>query len=130
METSSAILIIAPILLPISILVVPFADLVLAVIRRTRAGRSPFAPDKQHLHHRLLEYGHSHRRAVIVMWLWAALIAIGGVAVSLYQSRIVTVGLIGWFAMTVLLTFAVPRVDRPSWAQAEPVGDDEALPEM
>ena len=54
-----------PILLPISILVVPFADLVLAVVRRTRAGRSPFAPDKQHLHHRLLEIGHSQRRAVL-----------------------------------------------------------------
>ena len=49
----------------------PFADLVLAVVRRTRAGRSPFAPDKQHLHHRLLEIGHSHRRAVLIMWLWA-----------------------------------------------------------
>ena len=61
-----------PIMLPISILIVPFVDLVLAVIRRTRAGRSPFAPDKQHLHHRLLEIGHSHRRAVLIMWLWAA----------------------------------------------------------
>ena len=60
-----------PIILPISILVVPFADLVLAVIRRTRAGRSPFSPDKEHLHHRMLEIGHSHRRAVLIMWLWA-----------------------------------------------------------
>ena len=67
----------------------PFADLLLAVVRRTMKGQSPFAPDKQHLHHRLLEYGHSHRRAVVVMWLWAALIALGGVAVSLYQSRLV-----------------------------------------
>ena len=57
--------------LPILILIVPLADLVLAVVRRTRAGRSPFAPDKQHLHHRLLEIGHSHRRAVLIMWLWA-----------------------------------------------------------
>ena len=60
-----------PVLLPISILIVPLVDLVLAVVRRTRAGRSPFAPDKQHLHHRLLEIGHSQRRAVLIMWLWA-----------------------------------------------------------
>ena len=118
-----------PVLLPISLLVVPLADLVLAVVRRTRAGRSPMAPDKQHLHHRLLEYGHSHRRAVVVMWLWAALIAIGGVAVSLYQSRVVMIVLVLWFAVTVLLTFVVPRVDRPSWAQPEPLADEEALPE-
>ena len=53
-----------PVLLPFAlpILIVPLGDLVLAVVRRTRAGRSPFAPDKQHLHHRLLEIGHSHRQ--------------------------------------------------------------------
>ena len=64
-----------PLALPVALLMVPIADLVLAVIRRTRAGRSPFAPDKQHLHHRLLEIGHSQRRAVLIMWMWAALVA-------------------------------------------------------
>ena len=62
-------------------------DLVLAVVRRTRAGRSPFAPDKQHLHHRLLEIGHSHRRAVLIMYLWAALVAFGTVLMSLYSDE-------------------------------------------
>ena len=76
-----------PVVLPLAILIVPFADLALAVVRRTRAGRSPFAPDKQHLHHRLVEIGHSHRRAVLIMWLWAALVAFGGVLVSLYPRR-------------------------------------------
>src|SRR4051794_11882103 len=103
-----------PIVLPISILIVPFADLVLAVIRRTRAGRSPFAPDKQHLHHRLLEIGHSHRRAVLIMWLWAGLIAFGGVLASLYASRLTAALLAVWVVVTVVLTFVVPRVQRPS----------------
>ncbi|MEO5710018.1 MAG: MraY family glycosyltransferase [Nocardioidaceae bacterium] len=103
-----------PILLPISILIVPFADLVLAVIRRTRAGRSPFAADKEHLHHRLLEIGHSHRRAVLIMWLWAGLIAFGGVFASLYAGRVTTVLLAAWVVLTVVLTFVLPRVQRPS----------------
>jgi UDP-GlcNAc:undecaprenyl-phosphate/decaprenyl-phosphate GlcNAc-1-phosphate transferase len=103
-----------PIVLPIAILVVPFADLVLAVIRRTRAGRSPFSPDKQHLHHRLLEIGHSHRRAVLIMWLWAGLIAFGGVVASLYASRLTLVVLLVWVVATVALTFVLPRVQRPS----------------
>jgi UDP-GlcNAc:undecaprenyl-phosphate GlcNAc-1-phosphate transferase len=102
-----------PIILPISILIVPFADLVLAVIRRTRAGRSPFAADKQHLHHRLLEIGHSHRRAVLLMWLWAGLIAFGGVLASLYAGRLTTIVLAVWVALTVVLTFVVPRVQGP-----------------
>jgi UDP-GlcNAc:undecaprenyl-phosphate GlcNAc-1-phosphate transferase len=103
-----------PILLPISILIVPFVDLVLAVIRRTRAGRSPFSPDKQHLHHRLLEIGHSHRRAVLIMWLWAGLIAFGGVLASLYASRLTLVVIAVWVVLTVALTFLVPRVQRPA----------------
>jgi UDP-GlcNAc:undecaprenyl-phosphate GlcNAc-1-phosphate transferase len=101
-----------PIILPIAILIVPFVDLVLAVVRRTRAGRSPFAPDKQHLHHRLLEIGHSHRRAVLIMWLWAGLIAFGGVLASLYSGTVTTLVLVGWVVLTVALTFFLPRVHR------------------
>jgi UDP-GlcNAc:undecaprenyl-phosphate/decaprenyl-phosphate GlcNAc-1-phosphate transferase len=102
-----------PLLLPVSILIVPLADLVLAVVRRTRAGRSPFAPDKEHLHHRLLEIGHSHRRAVLIMWLWAGLIAFGGVLASLYAGGLTTAVLIAWVVVTVVLTFVVPRMQTP-----------------
>ncbi len=110
---ASMLLTLLPIFLPISILIVPFVDLVLAVVRRTRAGRSPFAPDKQHLHHRLLEIGHSHRRAVLIMWLWAGLVAFGGVLASLYAGRITTVVLAVWVVATVGLTFYLPRAQRP-----------------
>ena len=72
-----------PLLLPFAVLAIPFADLLLAVLRRTRAGRSPLAPDKEHLHHRLLQIGHSQRQAVLVMYLWAAALAVGS-AVSAF----------------------------------------------
>src|SRR5690606_7321472 len=52
---SSGLVAFLPILLPLLALALPLADLVLAVVRRTLAGKSPFAPDKKHLHHRLLE---------------------------------------------------------------------------
>ena len=71
-----------PLLLPLAVMLVPFLDLLLAIVRRTAAGRSPFAPDKQHLHHRLLERGHSHARAVLVMYLWSGVLAFGAVAVA------------------------------------------------
>ncbi|MCW2826688.1 MAG: wecA 2 [Marmoricola sp.] len=109
-----------PILLPVSILVVPLADLVLAVVRRTRRGQAFYQPDKEHLHHRLLEIGHSQRRAVLIMWLWAGLIAFGGVLVSLYSGPL-TWGLLAAGSLaTVLLTFILPRVQRPG----EPRIDD------
>nr|WP_221199639.1 MraY family glycosyltransferase [Nocardioides soli] len=103
-----------PLLLPVSILIVPILDLVLAVVRRTRAGRSPFAPDKQHLHHRLLEIGHSHRRAVLIMYLWAALVAFGTVLMSLASDESwmwATVAAMA--AVTVAATFLLPRLRRP-----------------
>jgi UDP-GlcNAc:undecaprenyl-phosphate GlcNAc-1-phosphate transferase len=71
-----------PLLVPLSVLALPFVDLLLAVARRVRRGRSPFAPDKQHLHHRLLELGHSHRRAVLLLYFWSAVVAFCGVGLS------------------------------------------------
>jgi UDP-GlcNAc:undecaprenyl-phosphate GlcNAc-1-phosphate transferase len=65
--------VVLPFLLPAAILVIPYLDLLLAVIRRTKAGRSPFAPDSKHLHHRLIDIGHSQRASVLVMYLWATL---------------------------------------------------------
>jgi UDP-GlcNAc:undecaprenyl-phosphate GlcNAc-1-phosphate transferase len=103
-----------PALLPLAILVVPLADLVLAVVRRTAAGRSPFSPDKQHLHHRLLEIGHSQRRAVLIMWMWAALIAGGMVLVSLYTGKWMWISLGAMSALTIAMTFVLPVLKRPA----------------
>jgi UDP-GlcNAc:undecaprenyl-phosphate GlcNAc-1-phosphate transferase len=108
-----------PILLPVSILVVPLSDLVLAVVRRARRGQAFYQPDKEHLHHRLLEIGHSQRRAVLIMWLWAGLIAFGGVLVSLYSGRVTWALLVAGTLATVVLTFLLPRVQRPGEPRVE-----------
>jgi UDP-GlcNAc:undecaprenyl-phosphate GlcNAc-1-phosphate transferase len=113
-----------PVLLPVSLLMVPVADLVLAVVRRTRAGRSPFAPDKQHLHHRLLEIGHSQRRAVLIMWLWAGLVSAGAVLTSLYSGPWMWFGLGTMCLLTVVLTFLVPVLRKPRQPGAEVAGSE------
>jgi UDP-GlcNAc:undecaprenyl-phosphate/decaprenyl-phosphate GlcNAc-1-phosphate transferase len=77
-----------PLLVPIAVLSIPFIDLVMAVVRRSLRGRSPFSPDKMHLHHRLLAIGHSHRRAVLVMYFWAALLSFGAVMLSITGGRV------------------------------------------
>jgi len=108
------LVILMPILLPISILVVPFLDLLLAVVRRTRRGQMFYQPDKEHLHHRLLQFGHSQRVAVVIMWLWSALVAFGAVLVSLYASVLSVAVTVAWAVVTVVLTFALPRLRRPA----------------
>lgn len=72
-----------PLILPLAIMALPFLDFVLAFLRRTYAGTWFWVADKQHLHHRLLEAGHSHRRAVIIMYVWSALISFGAIAIGL-----------------------------------------------
>jgi len=66
-----------PILLPLAVLVVPLLDFGLAVFRRLRAGKSPFSADRKHLHHRLLDMGHSHFHAVLIFYAWTAVVSVG-----------------------------------------------------
>ncbi|MEO7123135.1 MAG: MraY family glycosyltransferase [Lacisediminihabitans sp.] len=66
-----------PILLPLAILLVPLLDFGLAVLRRLRAGKSPFTADRKHLHHRLLDMGHSHFHAVLIFYGWTAVVSVG-----------------------------------------------------
>ena len=101
---------ILPVLLPAAILVIPYADLLMAVVRRTRAGMSPFAADKKHLHHRLLSVGHSHRQSVLIMYLWAVLFTAAVVALSLVRTDLIVLVALTVVAVLVLLLFTMPRL--------------------
>jgi UDP-GlcNAc:undecaprenyl-phosphate GlcNAc-1-phosphate transferase len=99
---------ILPILLPAAIFLIPYTDLLLAVVRRTRAGTSVFQADKKHLHHRLMSIGHSQRKSVLIMYLWAALFAIAVVALSVVQTPLVVLAVATGVSMLVLLMVTVP----------------------
>lgn len=75
-----------PIILPIAVLAVPLADFTLAVFRRLLAGKSPFEADRLHLHHRLLDMGHSPVQAVTIFYLWTAMVSIACLLVFVTQS--------------------------------------------
>jgi hypothetical protein len=77
----------APLFIPFFILGVPLVDMAFAFVRRT-ANRTGFAtPDKNHLHHRLLRLGHGHRRSVLILWAWTALLS-GFILFPLYVSSV------------------------------------------
>jgi UDP-GlcNAc:undecaprenyl-phosphate GlcNAc-1-phosphate transferase len=98
-----------PLLLPLTVIAIPIADLVLAVVRRTWAGQSPFAADKGHLHHRLLQLGHSHSRAVLIMYFWAALIAFATVAFSVNRTPLLLVKIAMAACLIGILVLLMPR---------------------
>ncbi|WP_327708807.1 undecaprenyl/decaprenyl-phosphate alpha-N-acetylglucosaminyl 1-phosphate transferase [Streptomyces sp. NBC_00464] len=108
-----------PLLLPLTIIAIPAADLVLAIVRRTWNGQSPFAADRGHLHHRLLEIGHSHSRSVLIMYFWSALIAFGAVGYSVHSTSMWIVLLIVGLSALGLILLLMPRFTprAPRWAE-------------
>ena len=111
-----------PLVLPIAILALPFLDLVLAFVRRTYAGRWWFVADKQHLHHRLLERGHSQRRAVLLMYIWSALVSFGVIVLGLVtndrQWQVVAV-VLALAVVLMLITVGRPVRDRRKVRETE-----------
>ncbi|WP_308259434.1 MraY family glycosyltransferase [Pseudonocardia sp. H11422] len=99
----------APLIVLAAVVFVPLLDLLMAVVRRTWAGMSPFSPDKMHLHHRLLEIGHSHRRAVLLIYLWAGVLAFGAVALALIDDPFIVLWAVGVGLIVAVLASAVPR---------------------
>jgi UDP-GlcNAc:undecaprenyl-phosphate GlcNAc-1-phosphate transferase len=97
-----------PILLPLAILIVPLLDFALAVLRRLRAGKSPFTADRKHLHHRLLDMGHSHFHAVLIFYGWTAVVSVGCLLFMFIQAvwaiTLIALGLIvcTWFTIAPL----------------------------
>ncbi|ROS78474.1 MraY family glycosyltransferase [Cellulomonas sp. PhB143] len=94
-----------PIVLPFAVLLLPLLDMALAVLRRLARGKSPFAPDRMHLHHRMLALGHSHRRAVVILYVWTAVAAFGATALVLWPWRQVLLwtGVVAVVALVVTL---------------------------
>ncbi|MFF2773463.1 MraY family glycosyltransferase [Streptomyces sp. NPDC058052] len=118
--THAALPVFIPLILPLTIIAIPMTDLVLAIVRRTWKGQSPFAADRGHLHHRLLEIGHSHSRAVLIMYFWSALIAFGTLAYSVHSTSMWIVLVITVLSAIGLVLLLLPRFSprAPRWAEA------------
>lgn len=107
MESATALPAFLPVLLPIAVMLVPLVDLVFAVVRRVAAGKSPFAADGRHLHHRLLARGHTHRRAVLLMYGWTAIFAFGAVSFA-FLSPVTTIAVTASLVLVGIVLTAVP----------------------
>lgn len=129
----------APLFIPIFILGVPLLDTTFAIVRRTVRGTSFAERDLGHLHHRLVRLGHGHRRAVLILWAWTAVLSIFVLlpTFSLRFNAFVPFVAVLSVAMlyTVFLPGARPRVPLPAIAGHEsatgvgaPDGEPEAAP--
>src|SRR5205807_1760805 len=61
--------------IPFFILGIPIVDTAFAIIRRAGKRADPSVRDIDHLHHRLMRLGHGHRRTVVLLWAWTAVLS-------------------------------------------------------
>lgn len=101
--------VILPMLVPVAVLVPPLADFLMAVVRRMSYGKSPFAPDRGHLHHRLLDTGHSQRSAVLILYAWTFLFAFTVVGLSIFGVALIVFPFTVVFAIAVLMLMWLPK---------------------
>ncbi|SPT52803.1 Undecaprenyl-phosphate alpha-N-acetylglucosaminyl 1-phosphate transferase [Actinomyces bovis] len=101
---SRALPVFLPVLLPFAVLLLPLTDMTMAVFRRMGKGLSPFHPDRMHMHHRLLDAGHSHRRAVLTMYIWAAAVSFPVAAMAFFPTDKVLIGFVVALALALLAT--------------------------
>ncbi len=107
-------------LFPLVAMAVPIADSLLAFVRRLTQGRHVFRGDAEHIHHRLVRLGLSHRAVVFALWYLCAYFGVMAVILSAlpsgYALVLVAVLAVGLFFALEMLEF----IDRRLRAQGEP----------
>jgi len=103
------------------VLGVPIIDAFWIIVRRIASGRSPFSPDRGHIHHRLLDLGLSHTQTVLLIYGLCACLAVLSLVLSgsgqLYA-------FLGVFVLSGLALLVVARSS--GGGIGEPVDEDEA----
>ncbi|WP_301546971.1 glycosyltransferase family 4 protein [Gordonia sp. X0973] len=109
--TADVFTLLSPLILVAAIMFIPMLDMLMAVVRRTRAGVGFYTPDKMHLHHRLLQLGHSQSRVALLIYLWVGVLALSVSASTVAPLRVV--GPVFCVGLFVALTFTfLPRIIR------------------
>ena len=103
-KSSTAVALVVPAI----VLGLPILDTLLAMGRRAIRGRPLFHADKDHIHHRLLATGLTHRQTVLVMYTATVLLSGTAVGITYSRSPALTVGLLAGLA--ILTTIALRRL--------------------
>lgn len=87
----------------------PILDTLTVMVWRIRSGKSPFLPDRNHFHHRLLDFGFYHYEAVSVIYLAQAVMVATGYLLR-YEADIVVLGAYLAIAALVVGGFRYARI--------------------
>jgi UDP-GlcNAc:undecaprenyl-phosphate GlcNAc-1-phosphate transferase len=74
--------------IPITVVALPVLDVALSIFRRMRQGMGVMQPDKDHIHHRLLRFGWSHREVVLLLYVFTLILSIGSILLTVFKGRV------------------------------------------
>jgi UDP-GlcNAc:undecaprenyl-phosphate GlcNAc-1-phosphate transferase len=89
-------------ILPLIILGFPILDTLTVMVERIREGRSPFSPDKNHFHHRLIRFGLFHTESVFVIYIIQAVMVVSAVFLKYYNDWMLLIGYSAFAALVVV----------------------------
>lgn len=116
-STKSATAVLAAV--PLLVLALPLMDTLFSIVRRWLRGKPVFGADERHLHHRLLAIGLTHVRAVVLLYVLAAALAVLGMVLAFGPPTTVAATALGGAAVIVaLLLFAIKRLGYHEFVEA------------
>jgi len=74
--------------IPITVVALPILDVALSIFRRMRQGMGLMQPDKDHIHHRLLRFGWTHREVVLLMYVFTLILSIGSILLTVFKGKV------------------------------------------
>ena len=111
--------------IPILLLALPILDTLSVMVQRIGEGRSPFSPDKNHIHHKLLALGFDHHEAVMVIYVVQGALFV--IAYFLrYESDVVILGIVAAFFAAAICALQIAA--RTGWRLRDAGKDPNQLP--
>ena len=112
-------------LIPVVALALPLGDSALALIRRLNQGHHPFHADKDHLHHRLILLGLSHKQAVYIIFLACILFGLTAYVIAMEEM------IYGTTLLIIVILIAILSLVRLGYLEAQKrktyLGDDSII---
>lgn len=97
----------SPVIISLSAMFIPLFDALRVMLERMCKGKSPFQPDRRHIHHKLLDLGFSHRKTMVWLVICAEIFVIlnTNLAKILNINIVFAIDMVIWFTIIQLLNF-------------------------
>ncbi|MES9906398.1 MAG: MraY family glycosyltransferase [Sedimenticola sp.] len=99
-------------LVPVLVLGLPILDTLFVMTKRLSEGRSPFSPDRNHIHHRFLDIGFSHHSAVIIIFLIQIFLIVSAYKMRYFSDLVITAMYLGFCLLLIAATSSKVSISR------------------